>query len=424
MNLFLNVDSQTLVHAVNDQLPITGIVFKRGDAAQLNLQFFSNGSALSALSSTHIIFGCKRVGDYDGSYVVSASASGVNGNPYYLIVPSFNTVPLNALLGSDGLSGNDVATVTLMGEIAWSYDSGATYQTSSNQFSVIVNNDIIKGGEGTPLENPSPITWLETAGPRFFELSGGAYIRNEGSNIGFVFDTLPLSGMNNIFLGVSAGYVAEAANYSNFIGTNTGIHATNANFANFIGYNAGSHATNSFYANFIGYNAGNNATSAGDSNFFGHNAGNGATLANNSNFIGDNAGNGAANAYFSNFVGHNAGNGGSNAYQSNFVGANAGNGTTTGHDNNFVGYSSGVNIVSGSSNIAIGSNAGASTASLSGLSACIILGDSAKATASNQLALGSATSPLSVIPGGSLTTSLSGLKVNINGHIFTIPLLA
>ena len=81
-------------------------------------------------------------------------------------------------------------------------------------------------------------------------------------------------------------------------------------------------------------------------------------------------------------------------------------------------------MVTGSYNILIGSNSGSSTATLSALSACIVIGDSATATASNQLSLGSITSPLSVIAGKTLTSSLSGLKVNINGVIYTIPLLS
>jgi len=39
------------------------------------------------------------------------------------------------------------------------------------------------------------------------------------------------------------------------------------------------------------------------------------------------------------------------------------------------------------------------------------------------LVLGSAAHPLSTIPGASLVSSVSGLKVRINGTFFTIPLL-
>jgi hypothetical protein len=75
-------------------------------------------------------------------------------------------------------------------------------------------------------------------------------------------------------------------------------------------------------------------------------------------------------------------------------------------------------------NTFIGAFTNTTTPSSASLSGCIAIGHGAAPSARNTIALGSSTVPLSVVPGGSLTSSLSGLKVMVNGRYFTIPLLA
>jgi hypothetical protein len=71
----------------------------------------------------------------------------------------------------------------------------------------------------------------------------------------------------------------------------------------------------------------------------------------------------------------------------------------------------------------IGLSAGSNSPVLSNISSSIAIGTGATVTGSNQLSLGSATNPLSVIPGVTLGSSVSGLRVRINGVFLTIPLL-
>jgi hypothetical protein len=89
----------------------------------------------------------------------------------------------------------------------------------------------------------------------------------------------------------------------------------------------------------------------------------------------------------------------------------------------FIGLSSGY-TKRGSRNTFVGDLTNTSPTSATSLSGCIAIGYGAVPTARNTIAIGSASTPLSVVPGGTIGSSLSGLKIMINGKYFTIPLLA
>lgn len=163
MQLIINKDSNTFVNSVLFNSPVSNIAFKRGDAAKVELIFASENTALSATNNKTIIMGLKESGKYDGTFVVSTS-SYTTDNTRYVMNPSFNTVALNDLLNSgDGNDGNDVGSVDLMLEITWSEDGGSTWY-SSNTITATINNDVIKGLEGTPLQEADPVDWLRTYG--------------------------------------------------------------------------------------------------------------------------------------------------------------------------------------------------------------------------------------------------------------------
>jgi hypothetical protein len=96
---------------------------------------------------------------------------------------------------------------------------------------------------------------------------------------------------------------------------------------------------------------------------------------------------------------------------------------TTSENNIFIGLSSGY-TKQGSRNTFVGDLTNTSPTSATSLSGCIALGYGATPTARNTIAIGSASTPLSVVPGRTFTGSLSGLRVMINGTYYTIPLLA
>lgn len=152
MRLYIDVATQKLVEVAGSRRPITSVAFKRGDSARIEIQFVdgTNGQELSGTSITGV-FGLKEAGKYDtGTYVVSDLAwtkEGTGASTLYVFEPDFNTTALNTLLASgDGDDTNDVASVTLMGEISWTIDGAIA---STQKFDAVVYNDIIKGGEGT-----------------------------------------------------------------------------------------------------------------------------------------------------------------------------------------------------------------------------------------------------------------------------------
>jgi len=106
----------------------------------------------------------------------------------------------------------------------------------------------------------------------------------------------------------------------------------------------------------------------------------------------------------------------------NAAGFNSGSGGDV-RNSIYIGLSSGINQKS-SRNTFIGDLTNTNNPSSPTLSGCIAIGYGSAPSARNTIAIGSQSTPLSVVPGGSLTTSLSGLKIMINGRYYTIPLLS
>ena len=77
-------------------------------------------------------------------------------SPKYVGTPSFNTVALNTALAVDGNENNDLPSINLMGEISW-VDGVTGNTTSTSTFVVRVDNDVVRGTEGTPTPAPSII---------------------------------------------------------------------------------------------------------------------------------------------------------------------------------------------------------------------------------------------------------------------------
>jgi hypothetical protein len=427
MRLYIDTDSNRLITEPKFKSFVNTLEFKRGDSSELQLVFVTGNTSLSATNNKEIIFSVKENGKYDGTAVVYTDTYSISGGEY-ILKPSFNTVTLNALLSSgDGNPNNDIAVANLMGEITWSSDSGSTWK-STNTFNVIVNNDVIKGIEGTPLENPNPEDWFNEQLSTKVALSGNAVIRANENRFNLGFGTTNIQPANNtFFVGKDAGVAASNADNSNFIGACAGLQASNADNSNFIGMCAGACATGASKSNFIGLQAGSHAQTARYSNFIGYSAGRDAYNAYNSNFIGRQAGFGASQAFESVFIGTCAGLGVYNytyyrqeslATNSVMIGNQAGAGASNASQSVFIGSGAGYNSLDGSTSIIIGAN------SQSGYTNTIVLGVGAVATEPGQLVLGSYTSQLNIIGGEPLYNSTAGLKVNINGGIFVIPLLA
>jgi hypothetical protein len=203
------------------------------------------------------------------------------------------------------------------------------------------------------------------------------------------------------------------------IGTNAGTNCVDSSGSNFIGFDSGRSIKNSSKSNVIGYGAGYLAENIANSNIIGNSAGNSAGYSagnvSSSNIIGDGAGVSAGSnggmAINLIAIGSSAG-----TRSANRIGANT-------SDSIYIGLSSGINQ-SGLRNIFIGGETNTSTPSAISLSGCIAIGYGAKPSARITIAIGSTTVPLSVVPGTSFISSVSGLKIMVNGTYYTIPLLA
>ena len=141
--------------------------FKRGDGGLLSVQF-CRGTSLTQLDETTpsvVKFALKAVGVYDTDPVValaSFTVPAVADGPY-LGYPNLNTTELDALLAKDLDDTNDLAEVDVNLELTWSEDAELTW-LSTETLVARVENDVIRGDEGTPTSAATPAEWLAANG--------------------------------------------------------------------------------------------------------------------------------------------------------------------------------------------------------------------------------------------------------------------
>jgi hypothetical protein len=165
VKLFVDLDTLALIDGPGFRNPAPPLRFKRGDAALLEVVFLAGGSTPVTIGDAELLqiqFGVKILNGYDTGYLVQSSqwtkpADG-SPDPVYRATPSFNTAELNAALHLGGVGGAELASIVLMGEITWRQGTGEP--TSTRTFAVIVENDVNRGDEGTPLVLPTPEDWL------------------------------------------------------------------------------------------------------------------------------------------------------------------------------------------------------------------------------------------------------------------------
>ena len=153
MKLYVDLESRELIECPGFRNPVTTLRFKRGDSAKLEVAFLTNGSTHAAIGDPDALtmrFGVKPSNRFDLDYLVYCDEwtmpAEEEPSPVYVCYPSFNTVELDAAL--DVGEEPELASVTLMGEITWSEGDGEP--TSTRTFIVIVENDVIRGGETEP----------------------------------------------------------------------------------------------------------------------------------------------------------------------------------------------------------------------------------------------------------------------------------
>lgn len=160
MRIAIDLDTNQTISSPANLQAVSSYSFKRGDTARIEIQFSRAGLVveLDDESATGK-FMLKPSGQYDEDPVVSDtvwSKEGTGEATLYVFEPNFNTEELNALLGYDPEDldeSDDIPSVTLMGEIEW-VNSGS--RSSTNTWSAVVNNDVIRGDEGFPTSGSPP----------------------------------------------------------------------------------------------------------------------------------------------------------------------------------------------------------------------------------------------------------------------------
>lgn len=174
MQIYVDLATKSLIRAVGDSRQITQLDFKRGDGASIEIIFVQDGTQTEITTGSIITFGAKVSGKYDANALVLESGFSLSGSgttAKYVGSPSFNTEDLNDAFALDGNDANDVASLDLMGEITWT-DGPTGEPTSTQTFTVRVNNDVLRGTEvgpvditeGTPVNSSLAITGTLTDG--------------------------------------------------------------------------------------------------------------------------------------------------------------------------------------------------------------------------------------------------------------------
>lgn len=170
MKLYVDLETLQLIEGPGFRNPVNSLRFKRGDAAKLEVVFLQNGTTPVEIGdplTLDLQFGVKPRNRFDVGYLVFTSEwtlpdQGAE-SPTYLCSPNFHTTELDSALQVGSATGNELTEVILMGEISWR--EGAGDPTSTRTFSVIVENDVNRGTEGTPEELPDADDWLAERAP-------------------------------------------------------------------------------------------------------------------------------------------------------------------------------------------------------------------------------------------------------------------
>ena len=273
------------------------------------------------------------------------------------------------------------------------------------------------------------------------QFAGASVCSNDNIFIGRFAGLQLTSGQENTFIGYRAGRNTNTTNLNVMIGASTGYHNTLGSGNLFLGGAAGFCSTTGSQNVFIGTNAGGGGyniyleqyNNTGCNNvFIGYNAGYLNGVGKYNVFTGHTAGKNNTSGCLNVFTGFGAGTYNYHGTNNVFIGGFAGQCSRSTKENTFIGYVAGT-FLQGVRNIAIGKCSGARTyptpplsatesifigsgagTRTNNLSTVIVLGTEATATQSNQIMIGTASSPLT---GGRLSGG-STLHGNLN---ITIP---
>lgn len=142
---------------------ISSLTVKRRDRFDVDVKYIRGGVSQELSSGASGIIGLKADKDFNGAFAASNfvwTKSGTGDATIYRFDLNLNTVQIDALFAGVPTP----ASVALMLEIEW---TEGDLRTSSNTLSVTLENDIVRGDEGTAVGGspvyPPPETLLSTA---------------------------------------------------------------------------------------------------------------------------------------------------------------------------------------------------------------------------------------------------------------------
>jgi hypothetical protein len=175
VKLFVDLSTMSLIEGPGLRSSVSAVRFKRGDSPTMMVVFLENGVTPVSIGDPQTLaleFGAKVTGDYGSDHVVHLDEwtmpQDEAASPSYIGQPNFNTLQLNTALKLG--QSEELSSITLMGELAWRQGTGP--QTSTRTFQVVVDNDVNRGGEQTPITPETPITNETFAVPEAVAISG------------------------------------------------------------------------------------------------------------------------------------------------------------------------------------------------------------------------------------------------------------
>jgi hypothetical protein len=158
MDLYWSIERGRLVAGLRSTVQIADLLFKRRDAAELRLYFAGDDGVISERpATTEIRFAIKRPGDFGGAPLVFTAGFVQQPDLSWLAAPNLNTEQLN-----DYFTPPNVASKNGIAEISWRADEDSGWN-SSQTLAVTIENDVIQGDEGTPVNAEEPTSYLTAA---------------------------------------------------------------------------------------------------------------------------------------------------------------------------------------------------------------------------------------------------------------------
>lgn len=162
MIFYPNQSTNRLTRAIGLPSEVKAATFKARDTVTLDVVFHDGSAAVALAGGADLVFAIKTGFASGASTLALATVWEIVAPGHYRSKINLNNEPLVTAIG-------DLAKLSAVAEISWNEGDG---WESSNTLAVTIENDVYKGIEGTPLELPSPLDWLELHRPAPLILTG------------------------------------------------------------------------------------------------------------------------------------------------------------------------------------------------------------------------------------------------------------